>query len=278
MPPAPFFQKGVVQNVHTIWLIFTMILRISWFLAGHHGSYGMCSVILTLCCGCKPYFPSRYPYHETKVCFPHFISSHISLASSIVLKLLTHSHAYITERMWFIGSMFMADNQMEQLGNVTILDQVILCLADWRDTACYRCVYLCTWTSKYRSETTIKSSLLIDVIRHVIDVCTYARERLTIEARPRSSHHCIHIWFIFCSYDPIHFRDRHRTVAVVILIKALKAQRINLLYSNWVVVDMCGLKCDAMGYLWILVWCNGRHIRSKYTKHHLFLHVSAAVI
>ena len=117
MPLAPFFQKGVVQNVYVVWLIFVMIRHISWFLVSDHGSYGMHSVKCTLWRGCKPYFPSRYPYHQTKLCFLHYFSSHISHDSSVVLKLFAHSHAYVTEWMWHIGSMFMVDNQMVQFGN-----------------------------------------------------------------------------------------------------------------------------------------------------------------
>ena len=113
MPPAPFWQKCVVQNLPLFWLIRDLIHLISWFFAGCHGSYDMCCMNLTCWGWSKPYFPSRCTNYQTKVCFPLFLPPHFYFDSSIILNPYCSLSCICTEILCHADDMFTVRSQIK---------------------------------------------------------------------------------------------------------------------------------------------------------------------
>ena len=160
----------------------------------------------------KPYFPSRCPYYQTKVCFPRSFPPPFYFDSSIIPKPYCSLSCICTEIMCHVDDILTVRGQIEenssmaQFQNLTH-DRSWSCVVGW--VACCVCSP---------------------------DVCIYALESAYSEIKVRlKSSRLLNASVSGSSSAPMtafHLHDRHRTVVVVIFIKALKPTPINVLHSN----------------------------------------------
>ena len=157
-------------------------------------------------------FPADARIIKTKVCFPRSFPPPFYFDSSIILKAYCSLSCICTELMCHVGDILTArglievNSNMAQFQNLTH-DRSWSFVVGW--LACCVCSP---------------------------DVCIYALESAYSEIKVRlKSSRLLNASVSGSSSAPMtafHLHDRHRTVVVVIFIKALKPTPINVLHSN----------------------------------------------